>query len=115
MAELLGPKELPDGFAYPAEFLRVVDLGLVNLEPWSILEGDALRERHIGLLRRYPARRLVPSARREDNDDIACWERSHGQIVVIHDFASPGFENRHEFPDFWSWFRTAIEDFIAFE
>jgi hypothetical protein len=33
----------------------------------------------------------------------------------VHDFASPGYEQRAELADFYSWFRQAIEDFIDFE
>lgn len=43
MAELLSLEDLPEGFDYPSEFIRVVELGMVNLEPWWILEGDLLR------------------------------------------------------------------------
>ncbi len=114
MADLLGPAELPPGFAYPHEFLRVVDLGLVNLEPWWIFDGAPLRDRVVGLRKRFPDRVLVPFARREDNDDVACWEGAPPRVVVIHDFASPGFEDRGGFADFNDWLRQAIEDLIAF-
>jgi hypothetical protein len=114
MADLLGPAEVPPGFAYPPEFLRVVELGLVNLEPWWIFDGAPLRDRVAGLRVRFPDRVLVPFARREDNDDVACWESAPPRVVVIHDFASPGFENRGGFADFNGWLRQAIEDLIAF-
>jgi hypothetical protein len=57
---------------------------------------------------------LVPFARREDNDDVACWEPMSPRVVVIHDFASPGFEDRGGFADFNGWLRQAVEDLIAF-
>jgi hypothetical protein len=78
-----------------------VELGLTNLEPWWIITGDLLRDRHVELLRRYPQRALVPFARRQDNDDVACWDVSTGKVIVIHDFASPGSETRGEFADFY--------------
>jgi hypothetical protein len=115
MADLLGVSDLPDGFSYPPEFIRVVELGLVDLEPWWILVGDLLRERTAGLAKRYPERRLVPFARRQDNDDVACWDLDSGKVTVIHDFASPGYEAREVLDDFYSWLRGAIEDLIAFE
>ena len=114
MADLLGPAELPPGFAYPREFLRVVELGLVNLEPWWIFDGAPLRDRVAGLRTRFPDRVLVPFARREDNDDVACWASAPPRVVVIHDFASPGFEDRGGFADFNGWLRQAVEDLIAF-
>jgi hypothetical protein len=114
VADLLPLTELPAGFEYPREFVRVVELGLTNLEPWWIIEGDRLRERFLGLRERYEARTLVPFAARQDNDDVACWDVDRGTVVVIHDYASPGYEQRAELSDFLAWFRTAIEDFIAF-
>ncbi len=79
MAELLSVQDLPVGFRYPASFVRVIELGLTNLEPWHMLEGSRLRERNQGLAQRFPARSLVPFAIRQDNDDVACWdlEQSH--------------------------------------
>ena len=115
MADLLSLVDLPAGFTYPPEFIRVVELGLTNLEPWSILSGDLLRDRHIGLERRYPLRTLVPFARRQDNDDVACWDLNRGTLVLVHDFAAPGSEHRGDFPDFYAWLRRAIEDLIEFE
>lgn len=115
MAGLLSIVDLPKGFEYPTEFVRVVELGLTNLEPWWIIEGDLLRDRFMGLQKRYEKRRLVPFATRQDNDDVACWDLDAGDVVVIHDFASPGHEQRGEFPDFYAWLRQAVEDLIAFE
>jgi hypothetical protein len=39
----------------------------------------------------------MPFARRHDNDDVACFvthdpEQEAGQVIIIHDFASPGHE-----------------------
>ncbi|MFI5532190.1 hypothetical protein ACIA8O_27020 [Kitasatospora sp. NPDC051853] len=110
MADLLGTAELPDGFVYPSEFLRVVELGLTDLEPWWIFDGDLLRRRSTVLARRYPQRRLVPFARRQDNDDVACWDLGTGKVVVIHGMAGPGWEQRAEHLDFVAWFRSAVDD-----
>jgi len=115
MADLLPLLDLPDGFSYPAEFVRVVELGLTSLEPWWVLEGETLRVRYQGLKERYPTRNLVPFARRQDNDDVACWDVSSGRVSVVHDFADAGFEQRAEYPDFYAWLRRAIEDLIEFD
>lgn len=116
MIDLLRTSELPEGFEYPPEFRRVIDLGLVDLEPWLILEGAQLRSRYEGLRLRYPARSLLPFARRQDNDDVACWDlaQGNGRVVIIHDFADPGWEGRVDLNDFNSWLRQAVEDLIEF-
>lgn len=117
MAELLGVADLPEGFDYPRQFIRVAELGLTDLEPWLILEGEQLWDRSRGLRSRYPLRVLVPFAQRQDNDDVACWEPSAGDgvVVIVHDFAKSGWEERGQFGSFYDWLRQAIEDLIAFE
>ena len=115
LTRLLTIEDLPQGFHYPHEFVRVVELGLTNPEPWWIIEGDLLRDRLNGLQERYPDRTLVPFAVRQDNDDVACWDLELGRIVIVNDFAAPGHEQRGDFPNFYAWFRQAIEDFIAFD
>lgn len=115
MADLLSVDDLPEGFEYPPEFVRVVELGLTNIEPWWIIDGDRLRDRFVGLRERYRERSLVPFAVRQDNDDVACWDTAAGNVAIVHDFASPGYEQRAELRGFYAWFRQAIEDFIEFE
>lgn len=114
MAELLPIEDLPSGFAYPHQYVRIVELGLISLEPWWLLEGEVLRRRSVGLRERYPDRELVPFASRQDRDDVACWDGQPDRVVVIHDFASPGWEVAGEFEDFNAWLRQAIEDLIEF-
>ena len=112
--DLLTEDELPEDFRYPAPFNRVVAFSLIRLEPWLFLEGVPLREKFYGLAERYGKIRLVPFAVRVDNDDVACFEAGRGDAVfLIHDYASPGWELRAEFPTFFDWFRQAVEDFIA--
>jgi hypothetical protein len=114
--DLLTENERPVGFSYPRQFTRVVELGLTDLEPWYLLEGKLLREALAGLAARYPDRKLVPFARRQDNDDVACWQVGvNEEVFVIHDFASPGWEQRGQFSDFYHWLRRAIEDLIEFD
>ncbi|WP_198319346.1 hypothetical protein [Actinopolyspora erythraea] len=116
MANLLSPECLPGGFTYPREFVRVVELGLTDLEPWLVLEGEGLMERYAGLRKRYPGRNVIPFARRIDNDDIACWDLDRdARVVIVHDFASPGWERQGEFESFYDWLRRAVEDLIEYD
>lgn len=113
---LLSESELPRGFKYPRQFEHIVQLGLLDIEPWYILQDKPLRETQLGLAKRYPERHLVPFARRQDNDDIACWQAPEsGEVFVIHDFASSGWEQRAKFATFYDWLRQAIEDLIEFD
>lgn len=114
--DLLTEKELPAGFEYPREFLRIVELKILDIEPWYLLQGKPLRDVLAGLAERYSDRKLIPFARRQDNDDVACWQSSSNrEVYIIHDFASPGWEEHGKFPGFYEWFRRAVEDFIEFD
>lgn len=115
--DILKGNELPQWLKeYPSEYLRLVDQGIVRFAPWYLLDSKLAKLRNDGLQTRYPGRDLVAFAARFDRDDIACWESGKiGSVVIIHDFASQGSESRNEFPSFWEWFRTAIEEMIALE
>ena len=106
---------LPDGFTYPSAFSRAVTLGLTNIEPWYFLNSEFGEKAITGLRARYESISIVPFARRQDNDDLACWIDGNTEVVIIHDFASPGTEIRDTYTDFWSWFRCAVEDMINFD
>ncbi|GHF30462.1 hypothetical protein [Streptomyces morookaense] len=113
MADLLTIDELPDGFNYPPEFIRVVELGLTSLEPWWIINVDLLRSLNRALATAYPERHLALFAKRENRDDVACWDLAAGDVAVVHVGASPGCEQRGaRFPNFNAWLRQAIEDLI---
>lgn len=113
---LLSIGELPEGFVYPRAFLHILELGINNLEPWYMLDGDGIRQAMDGLEKRYSGSKLIPFARRQDNDDIACWQAaSNEEVFIIHDFASAGWERRDQFNSFYDWLRRAIEDLIEFD
>jgi hypothetical protein len=100
----------------PEPFLRMLNAGLFQFQPWKILDGPFSETRMVGLKERFPERDLFPFALRTDRDDVACWEKSSlERVVVIHDFADPGWEQVAVFATFWDWFRSAMEDFIDFE
>ncbi|MEZ6048617.1 MAG: hypothetical protein R3C11_24180 [Planctomycetaceae bacterium] len=113
---LIPNSELPEGFAYPPEYLLFVGQRIVLMGPCGLINGDEIVSRYEGLKKRYPDRILVPFARRYDCDDIACWEGTDNQkVVVIHDFTAPGWEARgEEYTSFWDWFRNCMEVMIEF-
>ncbi|MFW7381992.1 MAG: hypothetical protein ACOH5I_24515 [Oligoflexus sp.] len=114
---MLKKDRLPDWFEYPPEFLRIIDLRLMNLDPWHILEGDMLEDRFNGISERFSDKCYIPFAYRSDNDDVACWSKEGGneKVLVIHDFASSGWEQVKTYNSFWSWFKQTIEDMIEHE
>ena len=99
----------------PAQFTRVVELGLVRLEPWVVL-GDACDRRELAryLERRFPAAGLVPFARRRGSGLVAAWHGGPdlGPVVVFDPTAVDGWDARTELADFHAWLRGAVEDLI---
>jgi hypothetical protein len=113
---LLAPNEIPDWFTYPQLFIRIVDSGLAVFKPWRILKQPHISGLMRGLTERFPERHLVPFAVRLDSDDVACWEQGEmPKVVIVHDFASPGWERRKGFDDVGHWLRAAIGDFLEFD
>lgn len=113
--DLLGDAERPPWLEYPRAYVRLVEQGLTDLTPWYFLEKTGMLKYASELHGRYGLRRL-PFARRQDNDDVACFEEGHnGAVVLIHDGATPGTEVRSRFGDVWSWFRYAVEEMIEWD
>src|SRR5437762_6501369 len=78
------------GFQVPKEYYYVVELGMIHLGPWYFIEGEELRTVYEGINTRYPNRLVLPFARRQDNDDVACFvvrgEYPQQHVLIIHDF-----------------------------
>lgn len=113
--EWLRAEDLDLPMTHPDGLQRVLKQRLLELTPWHIMDREAAKRRLHGLRTRYKAQ-YVPFAQRQDNDDIACFDPGRSDhVVIIHDFASEGYERRQEFESFWDWFRAAIDDMIHFE
>lgn len=104
-----------EGFQYPQSFMKVIELNLKDFDLWGIMDEGQVMQRIEGLKQRYPNRKLIPFARRYDNDDIACFEIGKGECVqIIHDYASEGYEQRKEFVDLWQWLEMAVHEMIEY-
>lgn len=102
--------------SYPPAFERLVERQLTRIEPWWIFDASIARDRMKGLAERYPGTHLLPFAKREDNDDVACFElESPVKVVIVHDFASDGWKRREVLDDLYAWLRRAIDDMIEFD
>jgi hypothetical protein len=113
--QFLQPSDLDVTMDMPPELLRLIDQGIVHLTPWHIIPRDLACKRMATMRLRYAAK-YVPIAYRQDNDDIACIEPARpGHVIIVHDFASEGTQERALFTSTWDWFRKAVEDMISFE
>ena len=113
--ELFDVKKYYDKFDYPEKFLKVLELNLLDYDVWYMMTKEQVETRIIGLKQRYLNRKLIPFARRDDSDDIACFEDGQDEkVFIIHDFSSEGFEQRKIYEDFWEWFKDAIQEMIDY-
>lgn len=101
---------LPDWFTYPTQLVCLVGSGKTNLTPWHIMEDAQVLAVRMRLQNDYH-RDLVPFAYRQDNDDIACFEKGYTEsVLVIHIGASPGWENEGSYSSFDEWFKDVELD-----
>lgn len=116
MIRLLDKEDLPQGFRYPAAMEKLLECQLTNFDVWYFMDEESARSRIAGLQERYPERKLVPFSRRGDCDDVACFEAGKGgQVFVIHDFASAGYEQREQYESLWDWLKAVIGTMIEWE
>lgn len=102
-------------FIYPEAFEKLLELQLVDFDLWYLMTAEQAMKRLEGLKERYPSRRLIPFARRDGNDDIACFEvGKDSSIRIIHDFASTGFEQKSEYNDLWEWVLNAVREMAEY-
>jgi len=113
--EGLAEEDLDISFQLPAEYKRVMKQGLVDLTPWHLLERAAAIRRMQGLRTRFRTK-YIPFAYRQQNDDVACFDPDRsGAVIVVHDYASEGFELQGEsHATFWDWFRRAVDELVEF-
>lgn len=97
-------------------YRKLWELGMVDLDRWTLFSEEKAASYGKSLKKRYPKRNLFPFASFTENDDIACFEEGKGKrVVIVHDFASEGWESRQEYEDFWEWLRDAVRYMIEFE
>ena len=113
---MLYPNQLATlGVQAPQVYTRLCELKWEGLEPWRWLTSERLTFRMVGFTVRYPGRKLVPFAERQDCDDVACWDiNSPGMVIIIHDFADDGHETRACFESFRIWLHQALDDCMDF-
>ncbi len=58
----------------------VVELGLIDLQPWQIIEVRALLIIYANLAETFLNQQLVPFAGYMENDDVVCWHPVTGKL-----------------------------------
>ncbi|MEJ0058386.1 MAG: hypothetical protein WDM79_01785 [Terricaulis sp.] len=111
------PEELPPGFQFPTTFMEFVTLDQAStLYPWWFLcEDSNLADGWLRIVREwYPTRPLVPSAKFDISDDIACFDGSGVSddpiVHYVHAFAEAPHEARGWVENFDRWLENAKEE-----
>ena len=100
-------------FEYPETYEKLLKLKLFDFDVWYLIPEEQAQRRLLALQERYPSTKLIPFARRDDNDDIACFEvGEENRVQIIHDFVSYGFEQRAELQDLWEWVENAVKEMV---
>ena len=113
-------KDTPEfDFEVPRGYVWLLHKGLVGfapnspLQPWHYLPG-----RHVfDLNEKWPSdpskTRLIAFAKRQDCDDLACFEvvrgRS-GRVILVHGWTETGYAVVRVFDGFWEWLKAVVDD-----
>ena len=105
--------------SFPVGYMWLIQRELVGydaftqLQPWHFVQ----LEQSFWATERWPGVinvRLFVFARRQDNDDLACFavdERGVArQVFLIQGWTEAGFDIVREFPDFWEWLKSVVDD-----
>lgn len=107
---LLSIDSRPQWLSYPTELVTMVQSGRVSFPPWYLLTAKESLQLHIRL-RQSLRRELIPFAYRQDREELACLEAAKGHMVVlIYDYAKPGWENGGRFGNYSDWLFNAEEE-----
>jgi hypothetical protein len=109
-------------FKLPLSYLDLIAQDeLPDLDPWWFLakEEDSAIFWAQTLRKLYPGRSLLPFAKIDHTDDVACFDLSdtsgNPKVFYVHAFASPGWEYRGEVPSFDAWLENAKEESEEFK
>lgn len=109
-------------FSYPDDFIETINLNpAIDIEPWwfIVLEDGNVNYWYHTLKKLYPQRELIPFAKFNANDDIACFdgrdESGNPGVLIIHAYASEGWELHGSYGSFKEWLNEAIQTHAAWE
>ncbi|MGK9468446.1 SMI1/KNR4 family protein [Pantoea agglomerans] len=111
---LYAKTDLPDDFKYPDAYIDIMSLEVIpDLEPWSFIceFKESASFWMSEMKKQYPTRKLVPFAKLNYSDDIACFDgedlSGDPKVYYVHAFASAGWEDRGYTDSFAEWLKMA--------
>jgi hypothetical protein len=104
--------EPPSAYQWIVRHHTIGDRPSTQLSPWYRLPDAEI----FSASQRWPkgdGRNLVVFARRQDNDDLACFSVTEDVvtgIVVIHGWTGSGYDVLAEYATVWDWLKAVIDD-----
>lgn len=87
--------------------------GFTQLQPWYYVDAGHVMEVRTQWPNGPAKDRLVVFARRQDNDDLACFSVADGkavEVVLLHGWTSSGYDVLRRYDSFWGWVKAIIDD-----
>ena len=112
----------PENFSFPKSFLKLVSQEEIPyFEPWYFL--CKFPDNAIFWIdenaKQYPSGKLVPFAKDERSDDVACFDGSdtsgNPKVFYVHTFASPGWEDHGDVESFDVWLEKTKAESIQYK
>ena len=104
---------LPNGYYWLLENDLIGFDTFSRLQPWHYLGKEKIFWIHEKWQNNLPYK-LLAFAKRQDNDEIACFifddESGSVKVAIIQGWTSNGFALLITFEDFWSWLKHVIDD-----
>jgi hypothetical protein len=117
---LFSDRKLPNNFNFPESYLRATSVEEENLPDisgwfWLTFDHELANFWFDTIKEQFPKRQLIPFAKDNDSDDVACFDASEQMkeplVLIIHTFCDPGWEERGSYNNFLEW----LDDFKARE
>lgn len=107
------------GIRAPIGYTWLVERNLASfeafgpLQPWFLLSDELAFDATERWPSVAPEHRMIVFARRQDNDDLACFMTRQRQVVGValaHGWTATGFQVLKTHPSIWEWLKDVIDD-----
>ena len=113
---IVPPDQLPENLNLPAAYTAMIASSVLpEMMPlWFLAENERLSLFwHRSLKEQYPTRSLIPFAKWDPSDDLACFDGSDTSgdpaVELIHAYTTAGWEARGRLPNFQAWLDEAAD------
>ncbi len=84
-----------------------------GIEPWYLMPKKDIFDAKERWPNGTSTKSLITFARRQDSDDIACFEGAESdtaEIVIIHGWTEEGYVIVNRCENIWAWMKSVVDD-----